>query len=242
MPNSPSLFENKIKVYSDGADKASMLEMAGNPAISGLTTNPSLMKKAGITDYKSFCLDILATIKDKPISFEVFSDDFAEMKRQAHEINSWGKNVYVKIPIMNSKGESSIPLVKELSHSGVKLNITAIFTMQQTLDTCLAVKGGAPSIVSIFAGRIADSGRDPMPLMKAASLLCKTMDKNIELLWASTREVFNIIQAEQAGCHIITVPPDIIKKMKGLNRDLHDLSLDTVKTFKADSEAAGFKL
>lgn len=242
MPNSPSQFENKIKIYSDGADKASMLEMAGNPAISGLTTNPSLMKKAGVTDYKPYCLDILKSIKDKPISFEVFSDEFSEMKRQAMEIKSWADNVYVKIPIMNSKGESSIPLIKELSHSGVKLNVTAIFTMHQTLETCLAVQGGAPSIVSIFAGRIADSGRDPKPLMKAASLLCKTMDKNIELLWASTREVYNIVEAEQTGCHIITVPPDIIKKMKGFGRDLTDLSLDTVKTFKADSEAAGFKL
>jgi transaldolase len=242
MPNSPSLFSSKIKIYSDGADKKSMLEMAANPAISGLTTNPSLMKKAGITDYKTFCLDILQTIKDKPISFEVFSDEFSEMKRQAQEIKSWGKNVYVKIPIMNSRGESSIPLIKELSQSGVKLNVTAIFTMEQTLETCYAVKGGAPSIVSIFAGRIADSGRNPIPLMQGASLICKTLDPNIELLWASTREVYNIVEAELAGCHIITVPPDIIKKMSGFNKDLKSLSLDTVKTFKSDSEAAGFSL
>lgn len=237
-----SSFKNKIKIYSDGADKASMLEMNSNPLISGLTTNPSLMKKAGITDYRSFCLDILKSITTKPVSFEVFSDDFAEMKKQAMEIKSWGENVYVKIPIMNSKGESSIPLVKELAHAGVKLNVTAIFTMDQTLETCYAVKGGAPSIVSIFAGRIADSGRDPSPLMKGASLICETLDKNIELLWASTREVYNIVEAEESGCHIITVPPDIIKKMSGFNRDLTQLSLDTVKTFKADSEAAGFKL
>jgi transaldolase len=237
-----SSFKNKIKIYSDGADKASMLEMNSNPLISGLTTNPSLMKKAGITDYRSFCLDILKSITTKPVSFEVFSDDFAEMKKQAMEIKSWGENVYVKIPIMNSKGESSIPLVKELAHAGVKLNVTAIFTMDQTLETCYAVKGGAPSIVSIFAGRIADSGRDPRPLMKGASLICETLDKNIELLWASTREVYNIVEAEESGCHIITVPPDIIKKMSGFNRDLTQLSLDTVKTFKADSEAAGFKL
>jgi transaldolase len=216
--------------------------MNSNPLISGLTTNPSLMKKAGITDYRSFCLDILKSITTKPVSFEVFSDDFAEMKKQAMEIKSWGENVYVKIPIMNSKGESSIPLVKELAHAGVKLNVTAIFTMDQTLETCYAVKGGAPSIVSIFAGRIADSGRDPRPLMKGASLICETLDKNIELLWASTREVYNIVEAEESGCHIITVPPDIIKKMSGFNRDLTQLSLDTVKTFKADSEAAGFKL
>ncbi len=231
-----------VKIYSDGADKASMLEMAKNPQIQGLTTNPSLMKKAGINDYKAFSLDILNHIKDKPISFEVFSDDFEGMKRQALEINTWGKNVYVKIPIMNSEGKSTIPLVKDLSHQGIKLNVTAIFTMTQTIETVLAVKGGAPSIVSIFAGRIADTGRDPMATMAAASQLCKETDPNIELLWASTREVYNIIQADQAGCHIITVPPDIIKKMSGFGKELIHMSLDTVKTFKADSEAAGFKI
>lgn len=237
-----SPFQNKIKVYSDGADKASMLEMAKNPIIQGLTTNPSLMKKAGVTDYKSFCLDILQNIKDKPLSFEVFTDSIPEMAKQALEIKTWGENVYVKIPIMNSVGQSTIELVRELSHQGVKLNVTAIFTMQQITETVMAVKGGAPSIVSVFAGRIADSGRDPMPTMIAANELCRTVDKNIELLWASTREVYNIVQAEQAGCHIITVPPDIIKKMGGFNKELHQLSLETVKTFKADSDAAGFKL
>jgi transaldolase len=237
-----SPFQNKIKVYSDGADKASMLEMAKNPTIKGLTTNPSLMKKAGISDYKSFCLDILTHIKDKPLSFEVFTDSISEMAKQALEIKTWGENVYVKIPIMNSEGHSTIELVRELSHKGVKLNVTALFTMEQIVETVMAVKGGAPSIVSVFAGRLADSGRDPMPIMVAASELCRTIDKNIELLWASTREVINIVQAEQAGCHIITVPPDIIKKMSGINKDPYQLSLETVKTFKADAEAAGFKL
>lgn len=236
------LFQNRIKVYSDGADKSSMLEMAKNPLIKGLTTNPSLMKKAGVNDYKAFCLDILTHITDKPLSFEVFTDSIPEMAKQAMEIKTWGENVYVKIPIMNSKGESTIELVRELSRKGVKLNVTAIFTMQQIAETIMAVAGGAPSIVSVFAGRIADSGRDPMPTMIAASQLCATVDPNIELLWASTREVYNIIQAEQSGCHIITVPPDIIKKMSGLNKDLHQLSLETVQTFKADAEAAGFKL
>lgn len=235
-------FQNRIKVYSDGADKASMLEMAKNPLIKGLTTNPSLMKKAGISDYKAFCLDILTHIQDKPLSFEVFTDSIDEMAKQAMEIKTWGPNVYVKIPIMNTEGKSTIELVKTLSRQGVKLNVTAIFTMQQIAETIMAVAGGAPSIVSVFAGRIADSGRDPMPTMIAASQLCASVDSNIELLWASTREVYNIVQAEQAGCHIITVPPDIIKKVGGFNRDLHDLSLDTVKTFKADAEAAGFKL
>lgn len=237
-----SPFQNKIKVYSDGADKASMLAMAKDPRIQGLTTNPSLMKKAGVTDYKAFCLDILSHIKDKPLSFEVFTDDLQEMAKQAREIKTWGSNVYVKIPIMNTQKESTIDLIKVLSHEGIKLNVTAIFTMKQTLDTALALKGGSPSIVSIFAGRIADSGRDPMPLMAGAAEVCHTIDPKIELLWASTREIFNIVQAEQAGCDIITVPPDIIKKLNGFNRDPFELSLDTIKTFKMDSDAAGFKI
>lgn len=238
----PSPFQSKIKIYSDGADKASMLEMNKNPLIKGLTTNPSLMKKAGVSDYKSFCLYILTHIKDKPLSFEVFTDSLPEMAKQAQEIKTWGSNVYVKIPIMNSEGQSTIELVRELAHKGVKLNVTAIFTMEQIVETVMAVKGGAPSIVSVFAGRIADSGRNPMPTMTAASELCRTVDKNIELLWASTREVYNIVEAEQAGCHIITAPPDIVKKVSGFDKSLHQLSLETVKTFKADAEAAGFKL
>lgn len=232
----------KIKIYSDGADKAAMLEMAKDPKISGITTNPTLMKKAGVTDYKGFCHEILAQIKDKPLSFEVFTDDIADMKRQALEINTWGKNVYVKIPIMNSEGKSTIGLVKELAHQNVKLNVTAIFTMTQITETIQVLKGGAPSIVSVFAGRIADTGRDPMPTMITASMLCRETDPNIELLWASTREVYNIVQADQAGCHIITVPPDIIKKMSGFNKELWQMSLETVRMFKTDSEAAGFKL
>lgn len=238
--NSP--FQNKIKVYSDGADKAAMLEMAKNPQIQGLTTNPTLMKKSGITDYKAFCLDILKSIKDKPLSFEVFADDFKEMKRQALEIKTWGENVYVKIPITNSEGQSSIPLIQELSHQGVKLNITAILTLDQVLDTVNAVKGGAPSIVSVFAGRIADTGRDPVPLMMAASALCRNAGPQVELLWASSREAFNFVQAEQSGCHIITATPDLIKKMSMFNKDLAQLSLETVRMFKGDAESAGFTL
>lgn len=232
----------KVKIYSDGADKKSMLEMADNPLISGLTTNPSLMKKAGISNYKEFCLDILKSIKQKPISFEVFSDEIPEMLRQAEEIKTWASNVYVKIPVMNSKGQSTMELVKKLSQSGTKLNVTAILSMEQVFETARALKGGAPSIVSVFAGRIADSGRDPMPTMAASREICESYGDQMELLWASTREVYNIIQADQAGCHIITVPPDIIKKMSGLNKGLYDISLDTVKTFKKDSEEAGFKL
>jgi transaldolase len=240
MTQSP--FANKVKIYSDGADKAAMLEMAKNPLIKGLTTNPSLMKKAGITDYKSFCLDILTHIKDKPLSFEVFTDDIKDMKRQAMEIKTWGENVYVKIPITNSEGQSTIPLIKELTQAGVKLNVTAILTMQQIIDTVLALKGGAPSIVSVFAGRIADTGRDPVPMMQAAAELCRGTDKNIELLWASSREAFNIVQAELSGCHIITATPDLIKKTSMFNKDLAQLSLETVRMFKTDAEAAGFTL
>ncbi|MCK6599895.1 MAG: transaldolase [Bdellovibrionaceae bacterium] len=237
-----SPFQNKIKIYTDGADKKSMLEMAGNPYVQGLTTNPSLMKKAGVNDYVSFCKEVLAVIKDKPISFEVFADDFTEMKRQALIINKWADNVYVKIPIMNSKGESSIPLIKDLSESGIKLNVTALFTWDQIQETVMAVKKGAPSVVSVFAGRIADSGRDPIPLMSVAADYCRTYGDQIELLWASTREVFNIVQAELCGCHIITAPPDVIKKISGFNKAPWDLSLETVKTFKTDSESAGFKI
>ncbi len=240
--STPSPFQGKIKIYSDGADRASMLEMAKNPFIQGLTTNPTLMKKAGITDYKSFCLDILSHIKKLPISFEVFTDDIKDMKRQALEIKTWADNVYVKIPITNSEGQSTIPLIKELSQAGVKLNVTAILTMQQVVETVHALKGGAPSIVSVFAGRIADTGRDPFPLMAASADLCRTTDPKIELLWASSREVLNIVQAEQSGCHIIIAPPDLIKKTSMFNKDLTMLSLETVRMFKTDAEAAGFKL
>lgn len=232
----------KIKLYSDGADLQSMLEMAKNPKISGLTTNPSLMKKAGVTDYRVFCKEVLLKITDKPLSFEVFADDLTEMKRQALEIGSWGSNVYAKIPITNAEGVTTIPLIQELSHRNIKLNVTAILTLQQVLDTCAALKGGAPSIVSVFAGRIADTGRDPIPLMQAALEICQGTDKNIELLWASTREVLNVIQADQIGCHIITVPNDIIKKLASMGKDLAAVSLETVRMFKEDAEQAGYNL
>lgn len=244
--NKPSANNLKVKIYSDGADKKSMLEMNANPIISGLTTNPSLMKKSGITNYREFCLDILKDIQQKPISFEVFSDDLAEMKKQAHEIKTWGPNVYVKIPIINTKGEVTLGLIEELSKSGVKLNVTALFTFEHITKTIQALDHGAPSIVSVFAGRIADTGRDPIPVMQVATDIChETREKSktqMEMLWASTREVFNIIQADQIGCDIITVPPDIIKKMSGFGRSLMDMTFDTVKTFKSDSDAAGFKL
>ena len=236
----------KIKIFLDGADRGSMVESLTNPMISGFTTNPSLMKKAGIKDYPSFCKEILAQMGSKPISFEVFADDFAEMKRQAKEIHSWekpGNQLYVKIPITNSKGESSIPLIRELSQSGVRINITALFTTHQVLETCHAVKGGAPSIVSVFAGRIADAGIDPMPIMRESAEMCAKAGDHVELLWASTREAFNIIQAELAGCKIITAPFDLVKKAASFGKKtLDQWSLDTVQTFKSYAESAGFKL
>jgi transaldolase len=223
-----------IKLFSDGADLKSMIEMAANPKVSGLTTNPSLMHKAGIKDYKKFAHEVLAAIKDKDISFEVFADDLSEMKKQALEIKSWAKNVYVKIPCVNTQGVSTTPLIKELTQAGVKLNITAVFSLEQTWAICQALKGGAPSYISIFAGRIADSGRDPMPVMKAARAMCDETGKQIELLWASTRE------AQESGCHIITVPPDILKKLSGLGKTAEALTLDTVQAFKKDSEGFTF--
>jgi len=236
-----------IKVFLDGADRASMIEMSGHPLIRGFTTNPSLMKKAGVKDYESFCREILTQLKGKPVSFEVFADDYSEMKRQALKIASWesgsaAKTIYVKIPIINSKGESSIPLIRELSQAGVQLNITALYTLKQVIDTCQAVKGGAKNLVSVFAGRIADSGRDPIPLMQACVEVARSTDPNIELLWASTREVFNIVQADQIGCHVITAPGDVVKKLQGFGKSGDELTLDTVKTFKADAESAGFNL
>lgn len=232
----------RVKIFADGSDFKTMVEMAKNPLIQGLTTNPSLMKKAGVSDYPAFAKQVLAAIKDKPISFEVFADDFAEMKRQAAEIASWGKNVYVKIPITNSEGKSAIPLIRELAQNKVSLNVTALLTTEQVMETAKALKGGAPSIASVFAGRIADTGRDPMPLMKQSLEICRASDRNIELLWASCREVFNVYQADEAGCDIITVTPDVPAKLAMSGKDLTELSLDTVKQFKKDADAAGFKL
>jgi transaldolase len=238
-------YQSRVKIFLDGADRSSMIEMAKNPLVQGFTTNPSLMKKAGVKDYKAFCQEILTQIGGKPVSFEVFADEFPEMKRQAKEIARWenkGDKLYVKIPIINSKGESSIPLIRELSRDGVKLNITAIYTAKQIRETAEAVTGGAASIVSVFAGRIADTGRDPVPLMMAGVELCEAAGPQCELLWASTREAFNIVQADMIGCKIITSPLDMIKKVASFNKSMEELTLDTVKTFKADAEAAGFSL
>ena len=237
-----SLTDLKIQIYADGADKAGILDLYAKPYIKGLTTNPTLMKKAGIKDYEAFAKDILQTVTAKPISLEVFSDDFTEMKRQALKLAGWGQNVYVKIPITNSRRESSIPLIRELSAQGVQLNLTAILTLGQVRDVAAALNPAVPSVVSIFAGRIADTGVDPMAIMRESRVILAGQPK-AQLLWASVREVLNIVQAEQSGCHIVTVQHDILAKAaKLLGMDLGELSLDTVKMFANDAAAAGYKL
>ncbi len=240
MPNIPSL--DRIKIFADGASLPSMLESARDPRIAGFTTNPTLMRKAGISDYQAFAKEVLAAIRDKPISFEVFADDVSEMRRQAREIATWGDNVYVKIPVTNTKRESMAALVRELASGGVKLNVTAICTLEQVRDVARALAGGAPSVVSVFAGRIADTGRDPIPLMKEALQICRASAPSAELLWASPRELLNIVQAAEIGCDIITVTPDLLKKLELVGKDLGDFSLETVQMFFKDAQAAGFKL
>jgi transaldolase len=231
-----------VKIFADGADKTGMVELHDNPLICGLTTNPTLMRKAGISDYERFARDILAVVASKPISFEVFSDEPAEMRRQALKIASWGSNVYVKIPVTNTRGESMAPLVHSLAAEGVKLNVTALLTLSQVRDISAALVESVPAVVSVFAGRIADSGRDPEPMMRASRALLE--EKPLaELLWASVREVLNIFQADRCGCHIVTVPHDILAKaLKMVGTDLTDLSLDTVRMFANDAQAAGFSL
>jgi transaldolase len=231
-----------VKIFADGADLEGMISLYRNPLIKGLTTNPTLMRKAGIQDYESFAKDALAFIKDKPISFEVFSDEFPEMKRQALKIRDWQENVYVKIPITNSRGETSIPLIRELAEAQVQLNVTAILTLKQVREVSQALHPDVPAVVSVFAGRIADTGRDPVPLMSASKVLLEELPK-AELLWASVREVLNLIQADHCGCDIVTVPHDILNKaLKLVGTNLGALSLDTVKMFAQDAEKAGFTL
>jgi transaldolase len=231
-----------VKIFADGADLEGMIRLYRNPLIKGLTTNPTLMRKAGIQDYESFAKDALAFIKDKPISFEVFSDEFPEMKRQALKIRDWQQNVYVKIPITNSRGETSIPLIRDLAEGQVQLNVTAILTLKQVREVGQALHPDVPAVVSVFAGRIADTGTDPVPLMSASKVLLEELPK-AELLWASVREVLNLIQADHCGCDIVTVPHDILNKaLKLVGMDLGALSLDTVRMFAQDAEKAGFTL
>jgi transaldolase len=236
------LSDLKVKIFADGADKQGMLQLNANPLIKGMTTNPTLMKKAGVTDFEAFAKDILRTITEKPVSFEVFSDEFPEMRRQALKINGWAENIYVKIPITNTRQESSLPLIRELAKEGVKLNVTAILTLEQVHGVSQALRPDASAFVSVFAGRIADTGVDPMPIMRASKAMLAGLPK-AELLWASVREVLNIFQAEECGCEIVTVPHDVLAKaLKLVGTGLKELSHDTVKTFAADAKAAGFKL
>ena len=235
---SPTL---RIQLYADGADVRDMGAARGEGVVKGFTTNPTLMRKSGITDYEAFARQALEATGGMPISFEVFADEFDEMERQARLIATWGEAVYVKIPVTNTRGESSVDLIRRLSAAGVKLNVTAILTLEQVRDVVDALDAGVPAIVSVFAGRIADTGRDPVPLMREAAAICAAKPKS-QLLWASPRELLNIFQADECGCHIITVTPDILKKLSMVGKPLDELSLDTVKMFYNDAAAAGFRL
>ncbi|MCS6801465.1 MAG: transaldolase [Chloroflexota bacterium] len=231
----------RVKIFADGADKASMLELAAQPWVAGFTTNPTLMRKAGVRDYRAFAKDVLRAIPDRPISFEVFSDETAEMERQAREIASWGDNVYVKIPVTNTRGEWTDELVRRLARDGIKLNITALTTLGQVRRVAEALAESHSSYISVFAGRIADTGRDPVPLMAAAVEMLRPYPA-LELIWASPREVLNVYQADQVGCHIITVTSDLLKKLPLYGKDLEVYSLETVRQFHEDAVAAGYAL
>jgi len=240
--SSATLENLPVKIFADGADLEGIIDLYRKPYIKGLTTNPTLMRKVGVTDYEKFAREVLEVVKEKPISFEVFSDEFPEMRRQALMIGKWQDNVYVKIPITNTRGDSALPLITALSSEGVKLNITAILTREQVQGVAKAVKRDVPCVVSVFAGRVADTGVDPMPLMKDSLQILRDLPQ-AELLWASVREVLNIFQAADCGCHIVTVPHDILAKASKLGgMDLGELSLDTVRMFHQDATAAGFRL
>lgn len=231
----------RVKIFADGADLASMSELARNPLIRGFTTNPTLMRKAGVTDYRTFALGVLRAIPDRPVSFEVFSDDHGEMERQGREIARWGDNVYVKIPVTNTLGESSAPVIRALMRAGIKVNVTALLALDQVREVRAALAGPTPACVSVFAGRVADTGRDPVPLMAAAVELLRP-HANVELIWASPRELLNVFQADAVGCHIITATADILGKLHLVGRDLRDYSLDTVKMFHDDALKTGVRL
>src|SRR6476659_6316583 len=231
-----------VKIYADGADRKGIIHLCREPFIRGLTTNPTLMRKVGISDYEAFAKSVLEVVKDKPISFEVFSDEFPEMRRQARKISGWQSNVYVKIPITNTRGDSAIPLIQDLANEGVRLNITAILTRAQVEAVAAVLNPDAPAVVSVFAGRIADTGIDPTPIMRDSLHMVRSLPA-AELLWASVREVLNIFQAAECGCHIVTVPHDILAKVIKLGgMGLTELSLDTVRMFHKDAVAAGFNL
>ncbi len=231
----------RVKIFADGADEAGIAELARNPVIRGFTTNPTLMRAAGVTDYEAFARRVLELIPGRPISFEVFADDFAEMERQARRIAAWGEQVYVKIPITTTTGASSAALLRHLAAEGVKVNVTALMTTAQVETTCEALAGGPSSCISVFAGRIADTGRDPVPLMSKALEIMRPYPQ-LELIWASPREILNVVQADRIGCHVITVTHELLRKLGSIGRDLDDFSLDTVRMFHRDAQAAGFTL
>jgi transaldolase len=231
----------KIKLFADGADLGGIMEMAKNPLISGFTTNPTLMRKAGVLDYKHFSLEVLKIVTGRPVSFEVFADDFPTMEKQAREIASWGFNVYVKIPVTNTKGKFAGPLIKKLSSEGIRLNVTALLSLEQVENVTEALDINTPAIISVFAGRVADTGRDPVPLMQKALLIMAAKPKS-ELIWASPRELLNIFQADDIGCHIITATNDILKKLALVGKDLEEYSLETVEMFYGDAKAAGYSI
>jgi transaldolase len=231
----------KVKLFADGADLAGMKEMAANPMIKGFTTNPTLMRKAGISDYKAFARDVLAVIPDRPVSFEVFADDFGEMESQAREIAAWGRNVNVKIPVTNTKKEFAGALIERLSKAGVTVNVTAVMTLDQVERITARLDPKTPAIVSVFAGRIADTGIDPVPVMKKSVEILKSRPK-AELIWASPRELLNVFQADAVGCHIITATNDILKKLALVGKDLDRYSLETVEMFYKDAKAAGYAI
>jgi transaldolase len=236
---------SQIKIFADGASLAALQELADNPRIAGFTTNPTLMRQAGVENYRVFADEALRIAGKKPISFEVFADDFAAMERQARELARLGESVYVKLPVTNTRRVSALPLARELSLSGVKVNVTAICTPKQVEESAEALRGGAPAVVSVFAGRVADTGRDPVPMMRAAAAVCARACAGaapIELLWASPREVLNVVQAEQVGCQIITVTPDLLEKLPLLGKDLEEFSLETVQMFYRDASSAGYVL
>jgi transaldolase len=235
------LSDLRVKLFADGADKAQIAKWHAHPLVRGFTTNPTLMRSAGVKDYENFAREILDIVKDRPISFEVFADDFSEMERQARKIAGWAANVYVKIPVTNTRGQSSMELAGLLAHSGVKVNVTAVLTVDQVRATAKALAGGAPALVSVFAGRIADTGRDPVPVIERAVEIVSA-HPNIQLIWASPRELLNIFHADKAGCHIITVPDSILAKLDAVGKDLQEYSLETVKMFHHDAAKAAYKL
>ena len=235
-----SVSDLRVRIFADGADAPSMLELYRKPHIKGFTTNPTLMRATGVTDYQRFALDLLAAIQDRPISFEVFADEETEMEEQARHISGWGENVIVKIPVMNTSGVSTYDLVRRLSGEGIRLNVTALLTLDQVRNVCAVLKGDSPAYVSVFAGRIADTGRDPVPLMRAAVAMVN--DVNAQLIWASPRELLNVFQADEVGCHVITATTDILKKLSLVGKDLHEFSQETVQMFRRDAVKSGYSL